>query len=105
MELTERPLDPATQIASGCAASDSNTFMVTGRGGLPEQPSDSLRGTYSGWGDHRDWRSLETTSPSSLTPELESGSNLLEATTWVYRLDGTVVLVAPHSVHLGQGCG
>lgn len=104
VELTERPLDPARQIVSGCAASDSNSFMVTGRGGLPEQPNESLRGSHSSWGDHRDWRSLQATSPSDLTPELESGSNWVEATTWVYRLDGTVVLVAPRSVNLDQGC-
>ncbi|WP_159789432.1 beta strand repeat-containing protein [Sodalinema gerasimenkoae] len=104
VELTERPIDPASQIASGCAASDDNSFLVTGRGGLPEQPSESLRDTHSSWGDHRDWRSLQTTSPSEVTQQPESGSNLAEATTWVYRLDGTVALIAPRSVNLNQDC-
>ncbi|MFO8040913.1 MAG: filamentous hemagglutinin N-terminal domain-containing protein, partial [Sodalinema sp.] len=44
VELTERPLDPTRQIASGCAVSDGNTFMITGRGGLPDNPSDGLPG-------------------------------------------------------------
>ncbi|WP_159789430.1 beta strand repeat-containing protein [Sodalinema gerasimenkoae] len=104
VELTERPIDPASQIASGCAASDDNSFLVTGRGGLPEQPSESLRDTHSSWGDHRDWRSRQTTSPSEVTQQPESGSNLVEATTWVYHLDGTMALVAPRAIELGQGC-
>ncbi|MGQ4649540.1 two-partner secretion domain-containing protein [Lyngbya aestuarii] len=54
-ELTELPsalTDPSSQIAAGCAADNSHQFVVTGRGGLPEDPRQALRGQVV-WQDFR----------------------------------------------------
>ncbi|OAB56824.1 hypothetical protein AY600_09745 [Phormidium willei BDU 130791] len=97
VELTERPLDPTRQIASGCAVSDGNTFMITGRGGLPDNPSDGLPGSVS-WSDRRDWRSLLGT-PSMAVSPVSPTSPTVEATRWQHQDDGTVVLFSPYPVN------
>lgn len=107
VELPEDPSDPASQIVSGCAATQGNTFAVTGRGGVPDNPLDGLRGSTS-WADARDWRSLATepaTEPTleaepvaERTPERTANAEpepLQEATRWVRRGDGRVELVSP----------
>ncbi|MDC0835307.1 filamentous hemagglutinin N-terminal domain-containing protein [Geitlerinema sp. CS-897] len=107
VELAADPIDPGRQIARGCAASQGNTFVVTGRGGVPENPTESLRQTVS-WGDLRDWRTLHVRTsadapslPDTRAIDGEDGdrerleaSALVEATGWV-RLEGnSVQLVA-----------
>jgi filamentous hemagglutinin family protein len=43
-ELPEAPIDADSQIAAVCAATAGSEFIVTGRGGLPEAPTQTLRG-------------------------------------------------------------
>ncbi|MBO9997630.1 MAG: filamentous hemagglutinin N-terminal domain-containing protein [Cyanobacteria bacterium SID2] len=107
LDLPEDPIDPDRQIARGCAAGEGNTFIVTGRGGLPENPTESLRDTAS-WGDVRDWRTLQEELTSESIPQSSSSVNsrssgeersLVEATTWVRLDDGSVRLVAQPGQH------
>ncbi len=109
LDLPTDPIDSTQQITQGCAASDGNTFVVTGRGGTPENPLDTLRNTAS-WGDVRDWRRLEAEAsarsgvhnhlhyqplnPRPLRESIEDTS-FVEATTWIRLDDGSVQLVAP----------
>ncbi|MDY6785677.1 MAG: filamentous hemagglutinin N-terminal domain-containing protein [Cyanobacteriota bacterium] len=44
VELPEETSDPSDQVVVGCAAAEGNAFTVTGRGGLPEDPTSPLRG-------------------------------------------------------------
>jgi filamentous hemagglutinin family protein len=106
VELSERPLDPTRQIASGCAVSDGNTFMITGRGGLPNNPSDGLPGSVS-WSDRRDWRTLPGTTAMELSQPSPTLASTVEATTWRHQDDGTVVLFSAspvNPVHQFQTC-
>ncbi|KPQ34804.1 MAG: Large exoproteins involved in heme utilization or adhesion [Phormidium sp. OSCR] len=106
VELSERPLDPTRQIASGCAVSDGNTFMITGRGGLPNNPSDGLPGSVS-WSDRRDWRTLPATTAMELSQPSPTSDPMVEATTWRHQDDGTVVLFSAspvNPVHQVQTC-
>lgn len=89
VELPEDPTDPSSQIVPGCAANQGNTFVRTGRGGLPSNPVETLRETAS-WGDVRDWRSLSRNTPPPATT-----TALVEASQWVHRHNGTVSLTAP----------
>ena len=45
-------LDPTHQITAGCTAQRGNNFVVTGRGGLPSDPTSTLRGATL-WADLR----------------------------------------------------
>lgn len=61
--LPENLTDSSTQIAVGCAADAGNSFVITGRGGLPEDPTQTLRGRTV-------WRDLGQSDRSfALAPE------------------------------------
>ena len=106
VKLPENVPDASHQITAGCTADQGNHFVVTGRGGLPPSPEETLNAT-PGWVDWRvsgsgkgemrrggsgemgGERSKEVLSQRSPTPD-----SLAEATGWVMRPDGTVQLVA-----------
>ncbi|WP_052315692.1 filamentous hemagglutinin N-terminal domain-containing protein [Oscillatoria acuminata] len=45
VELEDNPTDPSDRIVSGCRAPEGNRFVVTGRGGLPENPNQPFMGS------------------------------------------------------------
>ncbi len=88
-------------LARGCQARGSQTssFVNTGRGGIPTNPTDPLMADTL-------WQDLEllgeteqgateqpTTNPQQLRTD-NSTSTLIEAQGWIVRRDGTVVLTA-----------
>jgi len=106
VSLPKNPIDPNQQIVTGCSATAANgSFIVTGRGGLAEDPTSIIRGTTL-------WRDLanytEETSPSpgrsrregkeefpAVTERSRSEERpIVQATGWVRHPDGTVELVA-----------
>ncbi|HIK53026.1 MAG TPA: S-layer family protein [Oscillatoriales cyanobacterium M59_W2019_021] len=92
VELSANPIDPTALIDRGCASGE-NQFVITGRGGVPDDPTATLRESPS-WTDARDWREVGNdlaTSEPVATPEAKQ---LVEATGWVRRPDGVVELVA-----------
>lgn len=111
VRLPEKFTEPSDQIATGCVAETGNSFVVTGRGGLPEDPSQILRGRTL-WQDLRTFdlaeENLEETGrgenrqqfPSSreeIHPEenlTSRRSSIVEAKGWVIDGDGNVELVA-----------
>ncbi|BAY21977.1 filamentous hemagglutinin family outer membrane protein [Calothrix sp. NIES-2100] len=52
-ELPKNILDPSQQIAASCRGDRANNFVVTGRGGLPQNPTDTIIGQTI-WTDLRD---------------------------------------------------
>jgi filamentous hemagglutinin family protein len=97
VQLPEIMSDLTPLIASACTANRENVFAVTGKGGLPEDPSQTLRGeTY--WVDRRsiDRERVENVreSPAESKPLSRSQDSIVEAKGWVINEDGTLVLVA-----------
>ncbi|MBE9039452.1 S-layer family protein [Oscillatoriales cyanobacterium LEGE 11467] len=96
VELSSEVKDRRDRVVSGCAIASGNSFTITGRGGLPENPLSLIRGGRT-WDDLRtltgDEVSLDRALSISQTP-LSPPQKLLEATGWVVRNDGTVELVA-----------
>ncbi|WP_017715066.1 beta strand repeat-containing protein [Kamptonema formosum] len=96
VELPANLTDPAGQIVTGCAADRGNRFSVSGRGGLPEDPSQTLRGATL-WSDVRPVR---TSFASVVERRISSysGENyqspIVEATGWAIDERGRVRLVA-----------
>lgn len=97
VELPENTVDPSRLIATGCPTDRGNSFVITGRGGLPEDPSQTLRGKTI-W---QDLRSLEGQGPivntpkSSGLPVPKTQNPIVEATGWILNAKGEVELVAP----------
>ena len=97
LELPETVVDPSKLIATGCNTNSSSRFVVTGSGGLPEDPRDALRGQVVVQDLRLNNPSQRTTMPSN--SESNSSKNsaampLIEATGWIIEHDGTVQLVA-----------
>ncbi|HEY9727151.1 MAG TPA: S-layer family protein, partial [Chroococcales cyanobacterium] len=110
-ELPETLTDSSNQIAQTCSSqSRNNSFVVTGRGGLPPTPREALNAAQ-GWIDWRVSRSRgdEETRETRTTgrtqefsreqlavgnPKSKIQNPLVEATGWVKNADGTVELVA-----------
>jgi large exoprotein involved in heme utilization and adhesion len=81
-------------VTQGCAAASGNTFTVTGRGGLPPNPTQPFAGR-SIW---RDVRAVTEDNEGTATPEIGDASSsempLREARDWVINANGRVQLVA-----------
>ncbi|MGA7938078.1 MAG: S-layer family protein, partial [Kovacikia sp.] len=109
--LTQFPselVDASNRIAAACERSQGNTFVVTGRGGLPEDASQPLRGG-SVWSDLRLSALPTQNGPSAVAPVPKSVSQpsvaapIVEAQGWVTDANGQITLVGqvPHQPGVG----
>jgi filamentous hemagglutinin family protein len=96
-ELPSTLTDPSNQIVTGCAAAQGNSFIVTGRGGLPEDPTATIRG-QTVWRDFQDFS--QGTGVGQVSPQKpqafmrKPSPRLLEANSWAYGPNGEVILIA-----------
>lgn len=95
MELPVDVVDPSQQIATGCAGLQGSSFVVTGRGGVPQNPTQQITGDRP-WNDMRDLSAYRhqgqgvAHSPRSVSP-----SPIVQATTWQRNpITGEVELIA-----------
>ncbi len=120
VELPETLADSSNQIVQTCASqARSNSFVITGRGGLPPTPSEALnsapgwidwrvsgRGGDEGTREARETREIKgaeeffssqspipTPQAPIQNPKSKIRNPLIEATGWVINSDGTVRLV------------
>lgn len=115
-ELPSDVADSSSQIVAGCPAEKGNRFVVTGRGGIPDNPSQYLRGRAV-WRDNRNLSAANR--PTQLTTENQppitsikpsegegqaiateaintkvNDPALIEAQGWMVNENGTVILTA-----------
>ena len=96
VDLPENIGNEGDRLVPSCGESSGSRFTVTGRGGLPADPTQPLRGSVI-------WRDLQDVTEDEYA-EVENISNrdlnneefipLIEATNWAIAPDGTVLLVA-----------
>ncbi len=111
VELPANVTDPSQQIATGCDGSESSRFVATGRGGIPQNPSQQIENdsttilSLRTWSDIRDisaHRKIgEVTVQIPTTPE-----TLAQATGWHRNPQGKIELIAdksPTQVHKQLG--
>ncbi len=105
-ELPTTIVDPSTLVVAGCASFAGSEFIITGRGGLPPSPTDSLSSdaVIVNWIDaviRPDLNPQSVVMPKRRQP-LESSTPqptpLIEAQGWIVRPNGSVELVVtpPH---------
>jgi filamentous hemagglutinin family protein len=99
--LTELPTDladPSRQIAAGCIRADDSSFIITGRGGIPDSPTREVRSDRT-WADTRDLSQF-LTSPSAAQPAKApialTPAPIVEAST-LKQTNGQLELVAVNS--------
>jgi filamentous hemagglutinin family protein len=104
VQLPDNLIDASNQIAAACNQTAGNSFVVTGRGGLPEAPIQLLRGETI-WEDVRvaemedDEIQNETNRAIQPNPNQDS---LVEAQGWKINQMGQVVLVAQSQTYQPQ---
>lgn len=88
IQLSGDMVDSTEQIAEGCRARQSSSFIATGRGGIPLDPSQEAS-------RDRTWQDLRPLSDTRQTSVVESTPVLLvEATKWERDSNGKVQLIA-----------
>lgn len=92
VQLPENFADITNQIAAGCPANQGSRFVITGSGGLPEDPNETLR-SRTVWRDLRPLGELSASS-SSQSPIPNPQSPIVEATSWKTNSSGQVELVS-----------
>ncbi|MDY6781993.1 MAG: S-layer family protein [Cyanobacteriota bacterium] len=90
-ELPQDLADSSDQITSGCAAYAESRFVLTGRGGLPEDPTIPIQGQTI-WTDLRDF-SEETDIQSIDSAQFSPAPPSLEVNGWFVNERGNVELV------------
>ncbi|MEA5575683.1 filamentous hemagglutinin N-terminal domain-containing protein [Anabaena sp. UHCC 0451] len=97
IELPNNLIDATKQIAQTCQPRNRiNSFIVTGRGGLPPTPREALD-TSSGW---IDWRINEKIDREITQNQEKTSPQIQEATGWIISPEGKVTLVAVNEDNL-----
>ena len=99
VELPQSPIDPTAQVTSGCVAYTDSQFIVTGRGGIAEEPILPIS-PETLWEDWRDFSSITQTTtetPIEFPVSISPPSALVEATGWQLNDAGEVELIATNS--------
>ena len=104
-ELPDRIKRPNAVISSNCPISKENIFLISGKGGLPEDPQQYLRGQAI-WQDLRIFQDKDKYLGSSeLKQSLDSRQHLIEARNWQINRQGKVELVATQNNYAELGFG
>jgi large exoprotein involved in heme utilization and adhesion len=73
-------VDPSQKIAAGCTSAQTSRFVVTGRGGMPVNPSQHIAIADRAWADLRDVAHLEPRQAHQIAAIV--APTLAEANTW-----------------------
>ncbi len=97
VELPEEVSDPTQQVVAGCNTTVESRFVVTGRGGLPEDPRATLPGSTL-WQDLQDFSTATFAQGDSqpnpaLLPSQKDSVPVVEATGWMTNHQGKLELV------------
>ncbi|MBD2438884.1 S-layer family protein [Nostoc sp. FACHB-110] len=95
VELPGNFTDKSQQIASGCSHTNGSSFIATGRGGVPENPTQELRIDRI-WSDIRDISAFQKTlQVQAQIPK--SPATLVQATSWRRNAQGKIELISDKS--------
>ncbi len=95
VELPTNVTDSSQQIATGCSNNVGSSFVATGRGGVPQNPTQEVRRDDT-WSDIRDISAYRKT--GEVTVQISKSPNLLvQATNWHRNAQGKIELVADQS--------
>ncbi|MBD2492888.1 filamentous hemagglutinin N-terminal domain-containing protein [Nostoc sp. FACHB-280] len=95
VELPVNVSDPSQKITTGCADTYGSSFVATGKGGIPQNPTQELRSDRT-WSDIRDISAFHTTKPVK-AQTAKSPETLVQATSWRLNAQGKIELIAAKS--------
>ncbi|MGB3653729.1 MAG: filamentous hemagglutinin N-terminal domain-containing protein [Rivularia sp. (in: cyanobacteria)] len=93
-ELPTNVVDSSNQIAAGCAVQTGNTFVSTGRGGIPKNPNQQVDVNPT-WSDIRDLSAYRQQNNNiTENTQILNKPAIVEATGFIRNADGEIELVA-----------
>ncbi|QHG19869.1 filamentous hemagglutinin [Nostoc sp. ATCC 53789] len=95
VELPVKLTDSSQQIATSCSSTTGSSFVTTGRGGIPQNPTQEI-GSDRTWSDIRDISAYRKTGEVKAQIPTSSGV-LLQATSWHRNADGKIELITDKS--------
>ncbi|HIK07413.1 MAG TPA: S-layer family protein [Trichormus sp. M33_DOE_039] len=95
VELPVNVADPSQQIATGCSDQNGSSFVATGRGGIPQNPTQDIRSDRS-WSDTRDISAFSKKQPAQAQIP-QSPETLVQANFWRRNAQGKIELIAAKS--------
>lgn len=95
VELPTALTDSSQEIAAGCSSTFGNSFVVTRRGGMQQNPTQQVN-TNRTWSDIRDLSAYRKQNNTSVRVENQESnqSAIVEASGWIRNSDGDIELVA-----------
>ncbi|AUT00553.1 filamentous hemagglutinin [Nostoc sp. CENA543] len=95
VELPANVTDPSQQIATGCSNTNTSSFVATGRGGIPQNPTQEVR-------SDRTWSDIRNISAFQNQPQIQAQAPTqpqipIQATAWHRNTQGKIELVAEQS--------
>ncbi|AUT00549.1 filamentous hemagglutinin [Nostoc sp. CENA543] len=92
VELPANVTDPSQQVATGCTDTSGSSFIATGRGGIPQNPSQEVR-------SDRTWSDIRNISAFPNTPQIQAQATTqpqiaIQATSWHRNTQGKIELIA-----------
>lgn len=95
VKLSTDLVDSSQKIATGCGGNQGSSFVATGRGGVPENPTHYVNDDRT-WDDIRDLSAYRSREPSNhpTNAQIHPSSSIIEATTWQRNPDGSIELIA-----------
>lgn len=98
IKLSESLIDPSQKISEGCAENQGNSFVISGRGGMPQNPINEARNDLHPWADLRDLSAYRN--PRTVTAQLPTFPEpIVQATDWQRNPQtGKVELIAAQAV-------
>ena len=86
--------DSSQQIAQGCSSGSDNSFVVTGKGGIPQNPQQYINSNQY-WSDIRDlFVSRKSNNNNTENTRISNKPAIVEATGFIRNQNGEIELVA-----------
>ncbi|MBD2354226.1 filamentous hemagglutinin N-terminal domain-containing protein [Tolypothrix sp. FACHB-123] len=96
-ELPQDVIDASQQVVASCKKNRDNQFVISGRDGLPQNPTHILS-SQNTWNDLRNLsENTRETTKANLPQTDNNQTQIIEAQEWIVNSNGTVELV--------RGCG
>jgi large exoprotein involved in heme utilization and adhesion len=96
VELPANVTNSSQQIATGCKYTNGSSFVATGRGGVPLNPTQEIMSDRT-WSDTRDVSAFQNKTNAVIAQTQKSPEVLVQATSWRRNAQGKIELVAAQS--------
>ena len=98
VKLNGEVIDSSRSISKGCSENQGNSFISTGRGGIPQNPIKKIM-TDRPWNDMRSLSASQSTTSIPIAEIQNPKSKIVEATQIQTLADGSIALINPSPIN------